>query len=48
MSSGGRWQIVHHKLEVEGEESIGKIRAKRGNKGSNMGYFLVIYIPRNK
>jgi hypothetical protein len=32
---GGRRQVSHHKLGMEGKESIGNIRAEGGNKGSN-------------
>jgi len=42
--SGGRGQIIHHKLGVEGEEGIGNVRAEGNNKGSKMGYFLLIYV----
>ena len=42
--TGGWRQVPHHKLGVEGKESIGNIRAEGSNKGSNPRDFFPVYI----
>jgi hypothetical protein len=48
MPTRGWRKVPHHKLGIESKENIRNIRAKGGNKGSNPGDFLPVYISRDE